>query len=137
MKSKRLIVLLLSLTLIVSIAIPGTLAVSVDQILVCRQLAQSHRSPGVQLLRTDTDLGAQTELGSVRKGRRNVGINASRVDTLLELSNRSGILGHDRLAVTRRVASDMLYRLVERPDRADRHTVREELGPIAMLVGML
>lgn len=31
MKSKRLIVLLLSLTLIVSIAIPSTLAVSVDQ----------------------------------------------------------------------------------------------------------
>ena len=45
MKSKRLIVLLLSITLIVSIVIPGTLAVSVDQDATNSELTVTEGTP--------------------------------------------------------------------------------------------
>lgn len=65
------------------------LPVPVHKILVAAQLLQRHRSPGVEFVGADPDLGAEAELGPVGEARRAIPENAGAVD--LELESRRGI----------------------------------------------
>ena len=56
------------------------LPVSADDIFVSRKLPHPHRSSGVQLLRADADLAAESKLATVAKTRRGVGVDDRAAD---------------------------------------------------------
>src|SRR3954468_13321120 len=96
------------------------LAVAVDQIASRAQLAQADRPARVQLLRRVADLGAHAELAAVGEARRRVDVDAGRVDAELERPSGIAIARDDRLRMARRVTPDVLDRLLEGVDHADR-----------------
>ena len=105
------------------------MSVARDDILVGRELGQSHRAAGVEFLRRDTHFGAEAELPAVGEGGRDVDVDARRIDPPGELPGRPGVFGDDGFAVARGVAGDVGERLVERGDRADRKAQGEKLRP--------
>ena len=97
------------------------LSVARDDILVGRELGQSHRAAGVEFL---------------REGGRDVDVDAGGVDAARELRGGLLVFGDDGLAVARRVAGDMRQCPVERRDGLDGQFVVEELGAEMLFGGM-
>ena len=93
-----------------------------------RQLRQSHRTPGVQLLRGDADLGAHPELRAVGERGGGVDHHGGRVDPRGELPGRPHVLGDDRLGVAGRSGRDVRDRRVQRVDDGDGDVQRQVLG---------
>ena len=89
----------------------------------------------MEFLGRNADLGAEPELAAVGEGRRDVDVDARRIDPPGELPGRPGVFGDDGFAVARGVAGDVGERLVERGDRADRKAQGEKLRPEARCVG--
>ena len=82
-------------------------------------------------MRTDTDLLPETKLSSVRKGRRDIGIDTSRIHTTLELPNDLFILANYTLTMLRTLTSDMRQGILKRVNRTDTHLIIQELRTIA------
>src|SRR5680860_1336189 len=94
-------------------ALSPHLAVAPDDVLVRGQLAQAHRTARVQLLRRDTDLGAEPELFTVDEPSGGVHHNRGRVHLSGEPARRVEVLGEDHLGVTRPEPVDMVDRRVQ------------------------
>src|SRR5205085_4382353 len=105
------------------------LSVAVYHVLDRGELAQAHRTAGVQLLRTDPDLGAEAELLAVGEPRRGVHRHHGRVDLTAEAPRRVQVTRADRLGVARAVAVDVVDGRVERGHHRHRHLQVEELTP--------
>src|SRR5579862_5403821 len=71
------------------------LSVAVDDVLIRGQLAQPHRTAGVQAVGRDADLGAKAELVAVGETRRRVEIHRGGIHFSQELLPRGAILGND------------------------------------------
>src|SRR3954452_13935786 len=77
-----------------------------------RQLRESHRASGVELLRRDADFGPESELAAVGEARGGVHHHDGGIDLGEEARGIRLVLGHDRLGVMRRVRPDVAERLV-------------------------
>ena len=75
------------------------LSVALDEVFVGGELGQCHGASGMQLLSRYANLGSEAKLRPIGKGRRDVGIHASRIDTLLEALQGGRIFAHDSFAV--------------------------------------
>ena len=83
----------------------------------------------MEFLGRDADLGAEAELAAVGEGRRDVDVDACRIDPPGELPGRFGVLGDDGFAVARGVAGDMREGFVKGADGPHGQLVVEEFGP--------
>ena len=82
----------------------------------------------MQLLRRDAYLRAETELAAVGKAGRGIDIYRRSVDTALKISCCAEVAGDYRLAVTGRIAANMLDRLFYRRNNADGDNIIVILG---------
>ena len=95
------------------------LAGAAHQVLVGRQLAQTHRSACVQPVGADPDLGAEAELEAVGEAGGGVDEHRGRVDALEEARGGAVVLGDDGFGQLRAVRLDECERVVERRDDVD------------------
>ena len=87
----------------------------------------------MEFLGRDADLGAEPELAAVGEGRRDVDVDARRIDPPGELPGRPGVFGDDGFAVVRGVAGDVRQSFVEGADGPHGQLVVEEFGPEVLL----
>ena len=84
-----------------------------DNILGAREFRQSHRSPRVELLRTDADFGAETEFKSVGEPGRGIYVHGGGIDFTEEPLAVLLLARHDRVRVMGTEPVDMIDRLVQ------------------------
>ena len=89
----------------------------------------------MEFLGRNADLGAEPELAAVGEGRRDVDVDARRIDPPGELPGRPGVFGDDGFAVARGVAGDVRQSFVEGADGPHGQLVVEEFGPEVLLRG--
>src|SRR5258706_15238271 len=87
--------------------LPPYLPFAPYDVLVGGQLAHAHRAARVQLLRRDTDLGAEPELFSVGEACARVHDDGRGVDLVREAARRVEIASEDRLGVPGPVVVDV------------------------------
>ena len=58
----------------------ANLPASADDVFIGRELSHPHRPSGVQLLRADADLAAESKLAAVAKARRGIGVDDRAAD---------------------------------------------------------
>ena len=110
----------LCLRLVPNLLSPSDLSVARDKVFVGCDLPQSHRPSGLELLRADADLGAESELESVRESRRHVHIDARGIDLVQELLRRLFVLSDNAVGMACVIAVDVFDRFIHGTDCLDR-----------------
>src|ERR1700730_17171369 len=98
---------------------------------------ESDRSPRMELVGRDADLGAEPVLEAVGEAGRRIDQHRARVDFAKETHRVSIVLRDDRVRVLRAVLRDMLDRIGERIDDAYRKDAAALFGVPAILEGLL
>src|SRR5579872_842833 len=111
------------------------LPVAAEDRLVGGELFEADGAARVELLGANADLRAKAELVAVRETRRGVHEDARRVDFASKSLRRPVIAGDDRLRVAGAISLDVIKRLIQRIDYADREYRAEELGREVLLGG--
>ncbi len=96
--------------------------------LVLVELAEAARSPRVDLVGADPDLGAQAELAAVVESGAGVDHDGRAVDQVGEAPGGLQVAGNNGVGVPGPMSSDMSNCIIDRFDNGDREDLVEELG---------
>ncbi len=104
------------------------LAITDHDVLLAGQTFETHRAAGVQLISRNANLGTQSVFEAIGEARRGVDHHRRRIDLRDKTPCVSEVFADDRVGVMGAVLINMLDRLVQPVDYADRQNRRQVLG---------